>query len=82
MPPIRVQLFAGARQLARADELLVDAEAPLTVARLRRLLEQASPPLGPLLAASRLAVNARYADESDLVAADDEVALIPPVSGG
>ncbi|GAB4261474.1 MAG: molybdopterin converting factor subunit 1 [Saprospiraceae bacterium] len=52
-----------------------------TVAELRSLLAEQYPVLNEL-SALRFAINSEYAQESDLLQEGDEVALIPPVSGG
>ncbi len=52
-----------------------------TVAQLRQQLAEKYPVLNNL-AALRFAINSEYAQESDSLKEGDEVALIPPVSGG
>ena len=79
---VRVKLFAGAREAAGRDEAAVELVEPATVADVRQALAEACPALAPLLASCQIAVNAEYAVAATPVAAADEVALIPPVSGG
>lgn len=79
---IRVQLFAAARELAGSSEVAVPVEGPITVAELRTRLGAQAPALAALLGYSRLAINAAYAGDEDRAAPGDDVALIPPVSGG
>lgn len=78
---MRVLLFAGLADVAGQRELTLGAgDPPRTVGELEaRLREQ-----WPALAAKpfRVAVNQRYAAADDPLGADDELALIPPVSGG
>ena len=74
---IRVKLFAGLRERAGADEL------PLTLAdgaRVADVLAQLSDVTAGVPVV--MAVNQEYADESVVLHAGDELALIPPVSGG
>lgn len=52
-----------------------------TVSDLRKMLASRYPVLKEL-AALRFAVNSEYAQESAILKEGDEVALIPPVSGG
>jgi molybdopterin converting factor subunit 1 len=61
----------------------LDVEVPDdgTVAALRAMLVARFPRLADL-AAVRLAVNGEYAEEGLALKENDEVALIPPVSGG
>lgn len=53
----------------------------ISVAELRAMLVQRYPRLSEL-ASVRLAINSEYATEDSLLNDNDEVALIPPVSGG
>jgi MoaE-MoaD fusion protein len=77
---VRVLLFAVARERAGTGELELSLPSPATVADVRRELLAHLP--AELLAASAVAVNHEYAADSQPVAASDEVAVIPPVSGG
>jgi molybdopterin converting factor subunit 1 len=77
-----VLLFAAARDLAGSDVVRVELPPGATVADLRSELARRFPALAPLLAKSALAVNHDFAEDSRVLAAADEVAIIPPVSGG
>lgn len=77
-----MQLFAAARELAGATEVAVPVDGPITVAELRTRLVTHAPALAALVRYSQLAVNAAYARDEDRAAPGDDVALIPPVSGG
>lgn len=77
-----VKLFAAARELAGASEAAVEVGEAAIVGDVRRALGRQYAALAPLVARSLMAVNAEYADDATNVAAGDEVALIPPVSGG
>ena len=79
---VAVRLFARFRDAAGVDAVAITLPQPATVADLRRHLGERFPALGGLLARSALAVNGEFADDDIPVSADDEVALIPPVSGG
>ena len=77
-----VKLFAAAREAAGQAEMIIDAPPGATAGDLRRALADRSPKLATLVGLSLLAVNAEYADDATPLATGDEVALIPPVSGG
>jgi molybdopterin converting factor subunit 1 len=74
---IRVRLFAGLRERAGVDELELELPDGATVAD---ALERLEPLAGDLKVV--MAVNREYADAADPLHPDDELALIPPVSGG
>lgn len=82
MMSIRVLLFAAARDLAGAESLSVELPAGASVADLRAELARRIPALSALLAKSAVAVNHDFAEDSRVLSAGDEVAIIPPVSGG
>jgi MoaE-MoaD fusion protein len=71
---VRVRLFAGLRERAGWSEREVDAA---TVAEIWRALGLGDEPNGLLYA-----VNKEYATPDRVLAEGDEVAVIPPVSGG
>lgn len=79
---VYVKLFAAARDLAGANEIAVEVPESVTIADVRRVLADEAPRLAPLAARSMMAVNAHYADDDAIISPTDEVALIPPVSGG
>jgi len=79
---VHVRLFARARDLAGADSVAVELPDGSTVADLRRQLALVCPALAGLLERSALAVDNEFADDGQIVSANAEVALLPPVSGG
>lgn len=79
---VRVLLFGPARDLLGKDAVDLPLPDNATVAALRERLPAVFPSLYPLLPRCRFAVNGEYADETVALHDGDEVALIPPVSGG
>lgn len=79
---LTVHLFARARELAGAEAVAVELPPAATVAALRAALAARHPALAPLLARSAVAVNHDFAGDDRPLAEADEVAVIPPVSGG
>jgi molybdopterin synthase catalytic subunit len=78
---ISVRLFAGLRERAGADRVEVELPEGASVADL--LAAMGTTPVGELAPRSCIvALNREYADADALVAETDEVALVPPVSGG
>ena len=78
---LRVALFAGMAEAAGRPTAEIDWNGG-TVADLRRTLAAACPELAPLLARSAVARGDRYVADSEPISAGDDVAVIPPVSGG
>lgn len=74
---ISVRLFAGLRERAGADEVAIELPAGASVADALDRLASLTDGL-PVV----LAVNRQYADQTLVLSEGDEVALIPPVSGG
>jgi molybdopterin converting factor subunit 1 len=79
---VNVRLFALAKQVAGRGELWLDLPENAKVADLRRALAAACPKLAPLAAGAMIAVAAEYAADDQPIGEGDEVAVIPPVSGG
>jgi len=78
---ITVKLFAAAADAA-GRRLLEGDWAGLTAAQLLQKLQEEFPGLARLAPVLAIAVNREYATPDRLLADGDEVALIPPVSGG
>jgi len=79
---VRVRLFAMQRQAAGTRELRVELQPGSTVADAWSGAVEAVPALAPGRASLRFAVNGSYASPDTPLADGDEVACIPPVSGG
>ena len=79
---VRARLFARLRELAGTDAESVELRAGSTVAEVYDALRKLHPSLDANRESVRAAVNAEFADWDVVVANGDEVAFIPPVSGG
>jgi molybdopterin synthase catalytic subunit len=79
---IHVKLFARARDLASTGAVAVELPDGATVGELRRRLAGLHPALAGLLERSALAVHDEFAEDTLTLSPQDEVALLPPVSGG
>jgi molybdopterin converting factor subunit 1 len=79
---VRVLLFAIIRDAAKTAE--VDVELPAASVAKSAIDSVASqfPQITPYLARAAVAVNRRYATIDTPISDGDEVAIIPPVSGG
>jgi molybdopterin synthase catalytic subunit len=79
---VRVRLFAAQRELAGAREVAVELPAGGTVEAAWAALVALHPALAAGRASVRFAVNGDWARPDAPLADGDEVAMIPPVSGG
>lgn len=79
---VKVRLFARLRELAGAGELLREVPAGATVGAVWASLVDEWPDLAPYETAISCAVNTDYSRFGAAVADGDEVAFLPPVSGG
>jgi len=79
---VKVLFFAQSRGAAGCDHAEVKVDAPLTQAEFWRALIDLYPALVVHRKTARLARNETYLLEDELIQSGDEIAIIPPVSGG
>ena len=82
MAMLSVRLFSVLKQRIGSDRIVVAVPMPSTAAAVLDAVVQSCPAAAPYRPAMRLAVNQTYARRDDPVTAQDEVAVITPVSGG
>ncbi len=78
---INVRFFGPAREWAGRDEMKLDVPAAVTLGAVAGILSEKYPHLGQAVGV-RLALNQAFVPLSSCVKSGDEVAVIPPVSGG
>ena len=79
---VTVKLFGSIRDAAGAKELAVAVPEGSTVADLRRLLARNHPSFEEMADRLRVAVNYELVQGETTLSEGDEVAFLPPVSGG
>lgn len=79
---VTIRLFARLRDIAGAGELQRDAPAGADVRAVWASLVQDYPELSAYEKSISCAVNADYSRFTATVADGDEIAFLPPVSGG
>lgn len=80
---VQIMLFAHLREAVGQSPLTLDLPEPATAQELYALLAEQYPALKPHLDSARLAINQTYVPNPQApIAPGDELALIPPVSGG
>jgi sulfur-carrier protein len=76
----KIKAFGVTREIFGTHEITVSCPGQ-TVAALKEALFASYPPLKGLRSIF-IAVNNTYADDQHLIQETDEIAIIPPVSGG
>lgn len=81
--PLNLLVFAGLADRIGSSSLTLDVPGlPISAGDVKQLLSEAFPEASSLIATSFVAVNQEYAPEDHLIREGDEIAFIPPVSGG
>ena len=78
---LHITAFGIARDILGARVLAFETPEALTVVELKRQLLERYPAFGNLTTLY-IAVNTEYGADDALLSEEDEIALIPPVSGG
>jgi molybdopterin converting factor small subunit len=77
-----VKLFARLRDVAGGSELGADVSSPATIGDVWKVLVGRHPDLGPYETSLSCARNLEYARFTTPIEDGDEIAFLPPVSGG
>ena len=79
---LKIKCFGVARDITGASEVQLEwEESPISVGQLKSNLEARFVQLRKLKSYF-IAVNQEFAEDSDSISFTDELAIIPPVSGG
>jgi molybdopterin converting factor subunit 1 len=79
---IKVLFFGAAADRAGTRETALDVQDGATLAEIWPLIVEQHADLAPMRDTLAFAVNGEYARGEDAVSPGDEVAVLPPVSGG
>ena len=80
---LEVLLFAAARDAADRDRICVEVGDAARAGDVIEAIGKRLPQLEPLLPSCRLAIDCAYVSAETIVTENsEEIALIPPVSGG
>lgn len=82
MSKIDLRLYASVKDLLGKDTIGVDWTYNMTAGDLRKKLYDSFPVLSIVNAQFAISVNRRAADDRELIQKTDELAVLPPVSGG
>lgn len=80
--PVTILLFALAKEQAGQSSVVVSVLLPTSMRELKERLASEYPALAPLIALSRFAVDRSFANDNHTIHGKEEIAMIPPVSGG
>jgi molybdopterin converting factor subunit 1 len=78
---VKIELFGVTKDIIGQSEIRCSLALPATVQTLLEQLQADYPRLKGLSSLA-VAVNSEYAEDDQALRANDEIALIPPVSGG
>lgn len=78
---IRILAFGITKDILGTSEKELEVQEGLNVIQLKEMLEKEFPQL-VRLKSYFIAVNEEYAEDNQMITSKDEIAIIPPVSGG
>jgi molybdopterin converting factor subunit 1 len=79
---MKVLFFAQSREAAGCDDYFLEVEKPVTESEFWAALVDAFPGLASYQKTARLARRETYLQKGEWLHPADEIAVIPPVSGG
>ncbi len=79
---LSIKLFASLKQAMNSDKIMIDIDNEITVSQMKKIVFETFPNLKKSSIPFFVAGNHKYATDSVVIGTKDEVALIPPVSGG
>lgn len=79
---LTVLLFGDLKKRINADRLIISTDLPILSSDLLKLIETLKPELNSILKYCSIACNGNLVGSQTLIYQKDEVALLPPVSGG
>ena len=79
---VMVQLFALMREKAGTATVHLEIPEGASVAQALEVLQNQHPVLQPYLTRVRLSLRMNFVDTETILCEGDELAIIPPVSGG
>ena len=82
MIDVTLKFFAVAREIAGKEETVLTLESNSTVSSVLEVLVHRYPRFADWKKSLRVAVNFEYVSMEHVLSDRDEVAVIPPVSGG
>ena len=81
---ITLKYFASLRDIAEKEEDSLDIENPITIDQLSDIISKITPKMGAIIREKKvmISVNEEMASADTIIHDGDEVAFLPPFSGG
>ena len=79
---IQIKLFAAAREINKRGELELEVADGMSVRDMKLRISADHPSLSELILRSAVSLNREFATDESVIHENDEIAIIPPVSGG
>lgn len=79
---VKIKLFAILKEMADREETILEVPDQISCEEVLFRLQSEIPVLGSVLEPCLVAINGKYMDKSEDVSEGDEIAILPPVSGG
>ena len=81
---ITLKYFASLRDIAEKEEDILDIENPITIDQLSDIISKTTPKMGAIIREKKvmISVNQEMASADTIIRDGDEVAFLPPFSGG
>jgi sulfur-carrier protein len=81
---ITVKFFASLKAIAEKEEEHIEVQSPISMDQLSDIISKTSPKMGDIIRDNKImiSVNQEMADSDTVIHDGDEVAFLPPFSGG
>ena len=81
---ITIKYFASLRDIAEKEKDSLDIENPITIDQLSDIISKTAPKMGAIIREKKvmISVNQEMASADTIIHDGDEVAFLPPFSGG
>jgi molybdopterin converting factor subunit 1 len=81
---ITVKFFASLKTIAEKEEEHIEVQSPISMDQLSDIISKTSPNMGDIIRDNKImiSVNQEMADADTVIHDGDEVAFLPPFSGG
>ena len=81
---ITVKFFASLKAIAEKEEEKIEVQSSISMDQLSEIISKTSPKMGDIIRDNKImiSVNQEMADADTIIHDGDEVAFLPPFSGG